>query len=376
MLQETIERESLPVYQPGVVAQGAYTEITEIVAPASVPAGSLVAITVRIKNNYSSTVAIMVDGSLEYGVTPWPGINFPTDTANVDPGVTYSFSGNFIMPGVAVIIHAYSYYYSTDGSWPFDDEMTKSVDVDVVWQKLATKAVTVTPIVVAWQKLATATATITPIVVVWQKLATTSVTILPTTVGWEKLTTKAVTLTAKEFTIPPDFKKVLDKVYPDGETYNGPAERVIAEFKLTPEQIPGTRWFAETVMANKMASEVEAQGAKMLTLKVYENTVPTLWTEYILIAEATKPAVPARAVASPLAWTPIILAALVIVGVIVFYFFFLHPVLEFIYKAPGKALGSGLILLGAGALAVLGIAMSKGTSVKGAVTGSKGGVKA
>ena len=171
------------------------------------------------------------------------------------------------------------------------------------------------------------------------------------------------------FTIPPDFKKVLDTVYPDGKTYNGPAEQVIAEFKLTPEQIPGTRWWAEKVMVDKMASEVEAQGSKMLTLKVYENTVPTLWTEYILVVEATKPSVPAVAVASPLAWNIIIIAALAIVGIIIFYFFFLHPVLEFIYKAPGAAAGVGFFILAAGVLAVIGIAASKGTSIKKAVTG-------
>jgi len=369
MLQETIERESLAVHLPEVVAKGAYTEITEIVAPSSAVPGSRVDITVKIKNNYSSTIGVLVGGALEYGVTPWPTITFPTNSANVAAGATKSFSGYFTMPNAAVMIHAYSYYYGDDGYWYFDDEKEKDVDLAVVWQKLATKAVTITPEIVAWQKLATKAVTITPVVVTWQKLATKSVTILPITPGWENLAAKAITLTSKEFTIPPDFKKVLDKVYPDGETYNGPAERAIAEFKLTPEQIPGARWFAETVMADKLASEVEKEGAKMLTLKVYENTVPTLWTEYIMVAEATKPAATAEAVASPLAWTPIILVSLTIVGIIVFYFFLLRPITEFIYKSPGAAISTGLILLGAGALAVLGMAIYKGTSVKGAVTG-------
>jgi len=168
--------------------------------------------------------------------------------------------------------------------------------------------------------------------------------------------------------IPPDFKKILDIVYPDGKTYNGPAERATAEFKLTPEQIPGTRWFAEKVMVDKLASEVEKQGGKMLTLKLYENTTPLLWTEYLLVAEATKPTT-AYVGFDPVTWTTIILAALIIVGIIVLYFFFLRPVLDFLYDAPGTAIGMGLIALGISAVVVIGIAAYKGTSAKKAVTG-------
>jgi hypothetical protein len=43
--------------------------------------------------------------------------------------VTYSFSGYFYMPDKAVTIHAYSYWYGTDGYWHFDDEMVNTVEV-------------------------------------------------------------------------------------------------------------------------------------------------------------------------------------------------------------------------------------------------------
>ena len=131
MLQETIERESLPVHQLGVVAKGAYTQITGIVAPSSAAPGSRVDITVKIKNIYSSTIGIMVGGSLDYGVTPWPSITFPTYSANVDAGQTYSFSGYFTMPDKKVTIHAYSYWYGDDG-WHYDEEMTKNMSVSEV----------------------------------------------------------------------------------------------------------------------------------------------------------------------------------------------------------------------------------------------------
>ncbi len=106
-----------------------YADILEIVAPSQTLPGDRVDITVRIKNTYSGAIGIMVGGAQEYGVSPWPGIDFPESSANVDGGVTYSFSGSFIMPDRRVTIHAYSYWYGADGYWHLDDEMTKVVNV-------------------------------------------------------------------------------------------------------------------------------------------------------------------------------------------------------------------------------------------------------
>jgi len=106
-----------------------YADIVEIVAPGDAAVGSRVDITVRIKNKYSSTIGIMVGGALEYGVSPWPGISFSESSANVTGGATHSFSGYFNMPDKRITIHAYSYYYGSDGSWHFDDEMTRTVDL-------------------------------------------------------------------------------------------------------------------------------------------------------------------------------------------------------------------------------------------------------
>ena len=106
-----------------------YADIVEIVAPSQAAPGDLVNITVRVKNLYSAPIGIMVGGALEYGVSPWPGIEFPLDSANVDGGATYSFSGYFYMPDKGVTIHVYSYWYGADGYWYFDDEMTKTVNL-------------------------------------------------------------------------------------------------------------------------------------------------------------------------------------------------------------------------------------------------------
>jgi len=106
-----------------------YADIVEIIVPSEAKPGDRVDITVRIKNTYSSSVGIMAGGALEYGVSPWPGISFPDPSANVDGGATHSFSGYFTMPDKRVTIHAYSYYYGSDGYWHFDDEMTRTVNL-------------------------------------------------------------------------------------------------------------------------------------------------------------------------------------------------------------------------------------------------------
>ena len=106
-----------------------YADIVKIEAPSEAVAGSRVDIKVHIKNLYSATIGIMVGGALEYGETPWPTIEFPNDHADFPPGETYYFEGYFTMPDSDVTIHAYSYWYGSDGLWHFDDEMTEDVSL-------------------------------------------------------------------------------------------------------------------------------------------------------------------------------------------------------------------------------------------------------
>ena len=106
-----------------------YSDIVEIIVPSEAKPDNRVDITLRIKNTYSSSIGIMAGGTLEYGVSPWPDINFPDPSVNVAGGATYSFTGYFTMPEKKATIHAYSYYYGADGSWHFDDEIAKSIDI-------------------------------------------------------------------------------------------------------------------------------------------------------------------------------------------------------------------------------------------------------
>lgn len=89
--------------------------------------GDTVQVSVKIKNNYTLDLSVAVSGALEYGVTPWPGINFPADKLTLPPGWVGLFNGYFTMPDRNVTVHAYSYWYGSDGMYHFDDEMTKLI---------------------------------------------------------------------------------------------------------------------------------------------------------------------------------------------------------------------------------------------------------
>ncbi|AQU05311.1 hypothetical protein B1778_00800 [Dehalococcoides mccartyi] len=110
-----------------------YADIIEIVAPGQASAGSRVDVTVRVRNLYSSVISILVVAFPDYAGVPGglyiTGL-YPQETwANVPAGATQSFSGYFTMPDKNVTIRAYSYWYGSDGSWYFDDEMTKVVNL-------------------------------------------------------------------------------------------------------------------------------------------------------------------------------------------------------------------------------------------------------
>jgi len=343
------------------IARGAYSEIIDIIAPSSAPAGSTVWVSIWIKNIWTASVHVAAVGiwDTEKRFVDWLDLWIPA-------GETYSFSGSFTMPNRDVTLHAYSYYEDVDGYWRFDDEAERNVKLAVVWQKLATKTITLTPEVVAvWQKLATQTVTLTPEVVeaVWQKLATQTVTLTPEVVEaiweklatqtvtitpevveaiWEKLATQTVTITPEvieavweklaerqvtitpEVEIPPEYQLIQETIYPWAYTFEGDAETCIFEFKLTPEQIPGTEWLGQRIV-DSFVSELEKEGSRLLELKVYEDTTPTWWTNYRVEVTAT---------ASPLAWNLIIIGVLAVLFVVAIVFA-LKAVESLIYHRKG-----------------------------------------
>lgn len=111
---------------------GKYTDIIDIVAPASAAAGSKVDVTVKVKNIdtvYDHLVACVA----EYDSTRF------IDLAVIIKSLqTHSFTGSFTMPNKSAIIYAYS-YYPVGAEWIFDDSAQKSVSLAIVYQGTISK---------------------------------------------------------------------------------------------------------------------------------------------------------------------------------------------------------------------------------------------
>ena len=103
---------------------GTYTQIVDIVCPASAVAGETVSIEVRVKNLASYAIYIYVNGRVD-GLD----LDFGNYYYAVPAGGTQSFYDAFIMPSRDVEITAWS-WYKIDG-WPEnpDDEKTKTVKI-------------------------------------------------------------------------------------------------------------------------------------------------------------------------------------------------------------------------------------------------------
>jgi len=110
--------------------------------------------------------------------------------------------------------------------------------------------------------------------------------------------------------LPPEYVEIQHTIYPWSYVYEGDAEICTFDFKLTPEQIPGTEWLGERIV-DTFASELEKEGARLLELKVYKDTTPMFWTNYRVEVTAT---------ASPLAWNLIIIGVLAILFVVAIIF--------------------------------------------------------
>ncbi len=113
-----------------------------------------------------------------------------------------------------------------------------------------------------------------------------------------------------------NFVEVQDTIYPWAYTYEGNAETAVFEFQLTPEQIPGTEWLSDRIV-DAFVAELEAQGSRLLRLKVSRDTTPTWWTNYRVEITATVEAGTAGTVgAVGFAWSAVIIGVLAILFII------------------------------------------------------------
>jgi hypothetical protein len=119
---------------------------------------------------------------------------------------------------------------------------------------------------------------------------------------------------------------------PAGLFYIGQAERATFDVTLPPEEIPGMSWFADKVVA-ALVNAAAGESGVILDTKVYYDPASWYDCKYQVITVGH---------GSPLAWTPIIIAALAVVGLAIIAWI-LHEVTGTPY------LGIGLVAIGIGA---------------------------
>jgi len=124
--------------------------------------------------------------------------------------------------------------------------------------------------------------------------------------------------------LPPEYVLIQETIHPWAYIFEGDAEVCTFDFKLTPEQIPGTEWLAQ-IIVDSFVSELQKEGSWLLELRVYEDTTPTFWTNYRVEVTAT---------ASPLAWNLIIIGVLAVLFIVAIVFA-IRSVEDLIYHRKG-----------------------------------------
>ncbi len=294
-----------------------------IAAPSSAEEGERVQLSARITNNSPNAEL--------YKIEMYAGadlIGRITDT--IPGGSSETYGGSFTMPAgdITILVWVEVSYL---GEWRYSNSASRTVTLapEVAWVQLAQEQLTIAiPEVIAWVVLAEEEITITiPEVIAWVQLAEEQISIgVPEVIGWVVLAEKQIDIGAPEvvawvtlaeeeiainLTVPvEEYELVQHTIYPWAYTFEGDAETCVFEFKLTPEQIPGTEWLGQ-VIVNSFVSELEKKGARLLELKVERDTTPVWWTNYRVEVTAT---------ASPLAWNLIIIGVLAILFIIAIYF--------------------------------------------------------
>ena len=114
-----------------------------------------------------------------------------------------------------------------------------------------------------------------------------------------------------------DYELVQHTIYPWSYVYEGNTEVCSFEFKLTPEQVPGTEWLGERIV-EAFASELEKQGSRLLELEVSRDTSPPLWTNYLVKVQVAVSEEGVGTIGFP--WAAIIIGVLAILFIIAIIF--------------------------------------------------------
>ncbi len=320
MVTETLLGELAPVNQLAV-AKGTYLEIVGVVIPDTAVAGSRVDVSWSIKNNWTSSIQVMgviiIDGT-RFWWTTGPEFWIPA-------GATQNFSGYFTMPSENAPVEIRAYYKAEDGIWYLDDSISTIVRLSVAvgWQLLDSRTLSVRAAgapPVGWQLLDSRT------------LGVKSAA--PPVVGWQLLDSTTVGVTAG----PPvsDWELIQHTIYYWAYFYEGDAGVCEFEFTLPPEEFPWTESIARKVI-EELASRLEAEGSKLLELKIYLDRAGPLWSRWkgeITVADIEQEGVSGIAIApalvAALPW--IIKGSIIAAVVLVIYFAIVKPIITVFFK--------------------------------------------
>jgi hypothetical protein len=374
-----VETGSVPItVQAALPTQ--YTNISSLIANTAEYVNSVVTFTFTIVNTTASP--IQVQATAQFGTIDATIVN---PTAPLAAGASKTFTGTFTMPaadGTLVVTSS----VQVNGTYQQDKQATQLISLVAVGTPTLTLAATS---INQGQSLSFTISGFLPLtqvnVVVNGTIANEHVsveadasgngsgTITPGDVAGD-YTIQAVGINgsspAVAFTIvwvmPAGFTQVMSTTYPAQKTYSGPAQKVIGQFTFLPANWPGAKWYINKFFDQKMADEITKAGDQPLTMELYENGF-----SYIIIFTASYSAPAARVAAQfdPLSAAAIIAAciALIVIGILITVT--IISITHFIEKAPAAAIATGLIILGIAGVAVVGLAIYKGTSVKKAITG-------
>lgn len=116
--------------------------------------------------------------------------------------------------------------------------------------------------------------------------------------------------------IKPTFSLIHEETYPFAYIYKGNAYKTVGEYKTEPWA--STEWPGKAEeFATKLADEIKAHGGRILSLKVYADTTPLLWTDWRVEVEFVDAGVVPGISGVPLvAILPIALIIVKILGVV------------------------------------------------------------
>lgn len=101
-----------------------YTEITEIIAPASAVLGDTVDVEVKVKNLCTFDITISITGKSDETI-----LSFGPSYSKVASGQVRSYMASFVMPNKDVEVSVGSFFWGVDDEWHSDDTAQTTVSI-------------------------------------------------------------------------------------------------------------------------------------------------------------------------------------------------------------------------------------------------------